>query len=174
METKNQKITNTNKHRSHRDPHCGYQYKEFTELGFADCHLPGKFKTIEVENESQGCRHSYAMATKLHPNSTKYVDFWGEVDPYGEGCNSIYCCIYENDPGYGEIYRWVVTTGRHTHTGMSTRKFDNLEDAMKFMVSEMEKTQLKYDKILGEKTQMWDFDAIRKHNEYWNVKMDLL
>ena len=54
---------------------------------------------------------------------------------------------------------------------MSTHKFSNyLEDAMKFAVKEMEKTQLKFDKILKEKTQMWDIDAIKKHNEFWEYK----
>jgi hypothetical protein len=40
---------------------------------------------------------------------------------------------------------------------------------MKHMVKEMEKTQLKFDKIMGEKTQMWDFDKIREFNEYWSI-----
>ena len=172
---KPKKIVNANKYRIHKNPHCGFQYKEFTQLSFPNVLLPGKFDTVEVETEARGSRHSYAMKTLLHPNAINYdyIDFWGNVNPYGKGKHQLFCCIYENDPGYAEKNRWVVTTGRHSHSDMSTTKFDNLEDAMKFLVNEMEKTQLKFDKILGEKTTMWDFEAIKAHNAFWDIKADV-
>ena len=177
QKTKQTYIRNANKHRTkYAVANGGFQYKEFTPLVFADCLLPGKWGTVEVESEAKGCRHSYAMKTPLHPNieNYDYVDFWGNVNPYGKGCHQVFICIYENDPGYMSANRWTVTTGRYTHLDMSTNKFDNLEDAIKFMVQQMEKTQLKFDKILNEKTLMWDFDAIRLHNIEWDIRTNAI
>jgi hypothetical protein len=169
----NTHISKTKQHYFRRQPQRQtFQYKEFTHLNHAECMLPGKFKTIEVETCAAYCRTSFAMATPLHKNGVNYdyVDFWGNVNPYGQGCHLVFVCIVENDPGYNAPYRFVVTTGRHTHSGMSTNKFQYLEDAMKFAVREMEKTQLKFDKILGEKTQMWDMDAIHAYNNSLGYK----
>tara|TARA_R110000787_G_scaffold285493_2_gene401396 strand:+ start:261 stop:773 length:513 start_codon:yes stop_codon:yes gene_type:complete len=137
-----------------------FQYEEFTNTCFAPYLLPGKFETIEVEIEAKKRRTSYAMKTKLHPDAKMYIDFWGNENPYGIGCHQVFYTLCENDPGYGDKHRWVVTSGRHTIKDMQTHKFTKLEEAIKFMTREMIKTQRKFDKILGEKTEIWDIKKL--------------
>ena len=136
---------------------------EYTNLVFADWMLPGEWQTREVLQDASSCRHSYTLATKTHPSRTKIVDFWGRVNPVGVGCNLIFVVIHElrkKTPDYQIKHRWVVTTGRGTHTDMSTTKFDHLEDAIKHAVEEMIKTTKKYDKINSRKTPEWDYQTI--------------
>ena len=136
---------------------------EYTNLVFADWMLPGEWQTREVIQDASTCRHSYTLATKVHPNVGPHVDFWGNVDRYGEGCNLIFVVIHEmrkKDPEYQQKHRWVVTTGRGTHSDMSTNKCKSLEEAIKIAVTEMIKTTKKYDKINKRKTPEWDYETI--------------
>ena len=136
---------------------------EYTNLVFADWMLPGEWQTREVIQDASTCRHSYTLATKVHPKVGTYKDFWGNEDPYGEGCNLIFVVIHEmrkKGDEYLQKFRWVVTTGRGTHTDMSTTKFKTLDEAVKHAVTEMIKTTKKYDKINKRKTPEWDYQAI--------------
>jgi len=71
---------------------------DFINLVFAEWMLPGEWKTMECRTDVNHQEASYAMATKLHPNGKDYVDFWGNVNPYGEGCHLIFCTINEFSP----------------------------------------------------------------------------
>lgn len=136
---------------------------DYTNLVFPDWMLPGEWQTREVVTDASSQRHSYTLATKVHPNAKPYVDFWGNEDPYGPGCRLIFVVIHEirkKSADYQQKFRWVVTTGRGTHTDMSTTKFHDLEGAMKHAVEEMIKTTKKYDKINKRKTPEWDYQTI--------------
>ena len=91
------------------------------------------------------------MFTKLHPDSPTYIDFWGNVDPYGPGCTNIIIRLIEFPVSEGQAFRWTVTTSRYTTKNMSTNRFKTLEEAMKFMVGEMIRTTKHYDKIHNRK-----------------------
>lgn len=139
------------------------QKNDFVGLVFAEWMLPGEWKTLEVITDTDHQEHSYVMATKLHPNSKDYVDFWGNVNPYGEGCNLIFVCINEFSnarKGANGRHRFSVTTGRHTHTDMSTTLFEKLDDAVKHAVNEMVRTTKKFDKIHKRKTKIWSDQAL--------------
>ena len=136
---------------------------EYTNLVFPDWMLPGEWQTREVVSNAITSRHDYTLATKVHPNVGPHVDFWGRVDRYGEGCNLIFVTIHEMrklDDDYHQKFRWIVTTGRGTHTDMSTTKFKTLPEAVKHAVAEMIKTTKKYDKINKRKTPEWDYETI--------------
>ena len=145
---------------------------DYVGLVFAEWMLPGEWKTLEVETNCDAQRHSYVMATKLHPNSKDYVDFWGNVNPYGEGKNLVFVVINEfaknPDKGNGKN-RFSVTTGRHTHTDMSTTMFEKLDDAVKHAVNEMVRTTKKFDKIHKRKTKIWSDQAITANDTFTNT-----
>ena len=137
---------------------------EFTNLVFHNGILPGEWDTLEVETHCGSQSTSYALKTKLHPDSPAYVDFWGTIDPYGPGCTLIIIRLIEFSPEAKESFRWTVTTSRFTTKDMSTNRFKTLEEAMKFMVDEMIRTTKHYDKINKRKTIIWDDDAIKNHD----------
>ena len=56
---------------------------EYTNLVFADWMLPGEWQTREVVSNALTSRHSYTLATKVHPKVGPYTDFWVTKDPYG-------------------------------------------------------------------------------------------
>jgi|MDSV01.3.fsa_nt_gb hypothetical protein len=142
---------------------------DFVNNVFAEWMLPGEWKTMEVRTDVNHQETSYAMATKLHPNSKDYVDFWGNVNPYGEGCNLIFCTINELSPaptfGRKGKHRFSATTGRFTSTGMSTKLFEELDDAVKHVVTEMVKTTKMYDKIHKRKTKIWSDQALALNHD---------
>ena len=136
---------------------------EYVNLVFAPWMLPGEWETLEVVSDANTQRTSYVLKTKLHPNATKYVDFWGTENPYGPGKNLVFVVIHENRRGDDDEqrkHRWVVTTGRNSHSDMSTSKFYRLDEAVKFAVEEMIKTTKKFDKINKRKTPQWDYETI--------------
>ena len=133
---------------------------EFTNLVFADWMLPGEWETREVVTNSDTQRTSYTLATKLHPNDRDFVDFWGNVNPWGVGKRLVFVVIHELAKETEQKHRWVVTTGRNSASEMTTNKFFKLDDAMKFAVNEMVKTTKKFDKINKRKTPQWDYEAI--------------
>lgn len=146
--------------------------QDFVNLVFAEWMLPGEWKTLEVVTNCQTSTTSYVMATKLHPNSKDYVDFWGNVNPYGPQKNLVFVNINEfakdEERGNGRN-RFSVTTGRHTHTDMSTTMFEKLDDAVKFAVNEMVKTTKKFDKIHKRKTTIWSDEALLKNDTITNT-----
>lgn len=143
--------------------------REFTNLVFPSWMLPGEWKTLEVLTDRNTQTVSYTMATKLHPNAKPYVDFWGNVDPYGPGKNLVFVNIHEFRKSHvatGE--RFSVSTGRNTHSDMTTTKFHRLEDAIKHAVNEMVKTTKKFDKINKRKTQIWAHKDIIANDPNFN------
>ena len=136
---------------------------EFTNTVFHNGILPGEWNTLEVETDVGHNSTSFNMFTKLHPDSPTYIDFWGNVDPYGPGCTNIIIRLIEFAASENQAFRWTVTTSRYTTKNMSTNRFKTLEEAMKFMVDEMIRTTKHYDKIHNRKTQIWDDEAISKH-----------
>ena len=142
---------------------------QFTNLVMAEWMLPGEWKTLEVVSDCNRETTSYVMATKLHPNSKDYVDFWGNVNPYGEGCNLVFVNITEFASSVQSKERFSVTTGRHTHTDMSTTKFTKLDAAMKHAVNEMVRTTKKFDKIHKRKTKIWSDQAITANDTFTNT-----
>ena len=141
---------------------------DFVNIVFAEWMLPGEWKTLEVITNTDGQQTSYVMATKLHPNSKDYVDFWGNVNPYGEGKNLVFVNINEfpnrTDRSNGK-HRFSVVTGRHTATDMSTTLFEKLDDAVKFAVNEMVATTKKFDKIHKRKTKIWSDQALALNHD---------
>ena len=126
--------------------------------------LPGTWDTLEVETDVETNSTSYNMFTKLHPNSPTYIDFWGNVDPYGPGCTNIIIRLIEFSALAEHSHRWSVTTSRFTTRNMTTNKFHTLEEAIEFMVGEMIRTTKHYDKINKRKTIIWDDEAIENHD----------
>ncbi len=136
---------------------------DYTNLVFHPGILPGEWETLEVETDVNHSSTSYALKTKLHPDSPTYVDFWGNVDPYGPGCTLIIVRLIEFPASENQPFRWTVTTSRYTTKNMSTNRFKTLEEAMKFMVDEMIRTTKHYDKIHSRKTEIWNEIEIEKH-----------
>ena len=132
----------------------------FESISFPKWMLPGEWKTLEIRVTGDVQTTSYVMATKRHPNAKPYIDFWDNVDPYGPGMEQIWVSIHEFQQSEYQKFRWSVTTGRFTHTDMSTTHHDDLESAVKHAVKEMVATTKKYDKINKRKTQMWDTEQI--------------
>ncbi len=143
-----------------------YQFESISVPAYM---LPGEWKCIEVLVRGDVQTTSFVMATKLHPNAHPYVDFWGNVDPYGPGKQQVWVSIHEFAKTPFNKFRWSVTTGRHTHTDMSTTTHDTLETAMKQAVNEMVRTTKKFDKINKRKTQMWDSEQIIAHDPNFNT-----
>ena len=141
----------------------------FQSISFPDWMLPGEWKTIEILVQGDVQTTSYVMPTKLHPNVKEYVDFWGNVDPYGPGIEQVWISIHEFQESEYQKFRWSVTTGRHTHTDMSTTHHKTLESAMQQVVNEMVKTTKKFDEINKRKTRMWDSEQIILHDSSFNT-----
>lgn len=142
---------------------------KFQSISFPAWMLPGEWKTIEIIVRGDVQTTSYVMQTKLHPNAKPYVDFWGNVDPYGPGIQQVWINIHEFQPSEYQKFRWSVSTGRHTHTDMSTTHHKTLESAMQQVVTEMVKTTNKFDKINKRKTRMWDSEQIILHDSSFNT-----
>lgn len=142
---------------------------QFESISFPSYMLPGEWETREVLVRGDVQTTSYTMATKLHPNAKPYVDFWGNVDPYGPGKNLVFVSIHEFAKTPFNKFRWSVTTGRNTHTDMSTTKFNTLDEAMKHAVNEMVRTTKKFDKINKRKTQIWDSEQIIANDPSFNT-----
>ena len=144
---------------------------EYINLVFADWMLPGEWETREVICDAKSQTTSYTMSTKLHPNSKDYVDFWGNVNPYGEGKNLVFVNIHEFAPDEENPSRnrFSVSTGRNTHTDMSTTLFQTLDEAVKFAQTEMVKTTKKFDKIHKRKTKIWSDQAITANDTITNT-----
>lgn len=142
--------------------------KEYTNLLFPDWMLPGEWKTLEVIERVDYQTVSYALATKIHPQAKEQIDFWGNVDPYGPGKTLLFVSINEFLNERVSKERFSLTTGKHTYSGTTTKKFNKLENVIKAAVNEMVKTTKMYDRILDQKTQMWDIESIEKHKSEIN------
>ena len=143
------------------------RYRDYTDLMFEDWRLPGGWYALEQRFTANQQQTSYVMDTFLHPDEHiyGYKNFWGEDQPLGR---KIFVTIVEKAPRSRAKKRWTVTTGRYTHTDMSTTHFNTLEEAMKFATKEMVLTTKKFDRIHNRNTPMWDFKRIGENDPNFN------